>query len=107
MSAVVGTLLATATTAAFAQDPPPPPQPVAVVADVSVSIARILAPVGSPAPFWFQITTTNKGPDVWGGAVDVDLPSGFTPVFTGGGYVAGGCAPANQGDATCPVPGLA
>jgi hypothetical protein len=77
-----------------------------VAADLSVSIARIPAPAGSPAPFWFRITTTNKGPDPWGGVVDVDLPSGFTPFFTGGGYVAGGCAPSNQGDATCPANGL-
>ena len=99
-------LLGTAGTAAVAQVPPAPP-PQAVVADISVSIARVPAPAGSPAFFWFRITTANKGPDLWGGVVDVDLPSGFTPFFTGGGYVAGGCVPSSLGDATCPVQGLA
>jgi hypothetical protein len=68
-----------------------------------VSIARIPAPAGSPAFYWFRVTVTNKGPDPWGGAVDVDLPSGFTPFFSGAGWVGGGCAPSGQGDATCPV----
>jgi hypothetical protein len=107
--AALATLFGTTTTAASAQapaQPPPPPQPPSVAADMSLSIARIPAPAGSLAPFWFRITATNKGPALWGGLVDVDLPSGFTPFFTGGGYVAGGCAPSNQGDATCPVPGL-
>jgi hypothetical protein len=99
----LATLFGTVTAAASAQAPPQPPP---VAADISVSIARIPAPAGSPVPFWFRITTTNKGPDLWGGVVDVDLPSGFTPFFTGGGYVAGGCAPSNQGDATCPAQGL-
>ena len=106
-SAGVSVLLCTAAPAAVAQVPPtPPPQP-AVAADISVSIARVPAPAGSLAFFWFRITTANKGPDPWAGVVDVDLPSGFVPFFTGGGYVAGGCAPSSLGDATCPVQGLA
>jgi hypothetical protein len=104
--AALATLFGTVTTTALAQQPPLPPPPPPVAADISVSIARIPAPAGSLAPFWFRITTTNKGPDLWGGVVDVDLPSGFTLFFTGGGYVAGGCAPSNQGDATCPAHGL-
>jgi hypothetical protein len=106
-SVALATLFSIASAAAHGQEPPPPPAPPTAIADLSVSIARIPAQAGSLAPFWFRITTTNKGPQTWGGVIDVDLPPGFQPFFTGGGWVVGGCVPTREGDATCPAAGLA
>jgi hypothetical protein len=103
----LATLFGIASAAAYGQEPPAPPQPPTAIADLSVSIARIPAQASSLAPFWFRITTTNKGPQTWGGVIDVDLPPGFQPFFTGGGWVVGGCVPTSGGDATCPAGGLA